>query len=160
MMRDETQMTTGDELQFVVFRLGGQEFGLSIFQVERILRWEAPAPLPNAPDFLEGVMPYGGGVVPLVDLRKRVGLAAAYEEETRVMVLQFEDQHVAVVVDQVVEVLRVDTRTIAPPPPMVRGLAAEYISGIISRTGRTIVVLNAARLLSSTERLALTEALT
>jgi len=153
-------MTTGDELQFVVFLLGSQEFGLSIFQVERILRYEAPATLPNAPDFLEGVVPYGTGVVPLVDLRKRIGLAAEHREETRVMVLQFEEHHVAVVVDQVVEVLRVDTRTIAAPPPMVRGLAAEYISGIISRPGRTIVVLNAAKLLSSTERLALTEALT
>jgi len=152
-------MMTGDELQFVVFLLGSQEFGLSIFQVERILRYEAPAPLPNAPDFLEGVMPYGSGVVPLVDLRKRIGLAAEHKEETRVMVLQFDDHHVAVVVDQVVEVLRVDTRTIAQPPAMVRGLAAEYISGIISRPARTIVVLNAARLLSSTERLALSEAL-
>jgi purine-binding chemotaxis protein CheW len=153
-------MMTGDELQFVVFRLGPQEFGLSIFQVERILRFEPPATLPNAPDFLEGVIPYGQGVVPLVDLRKRVGLLATHQEETRVMVLQVEEHHVAVVVDLVVEVLRVDTRTITPSPPLVRGLAAEYISGVISRPGRTIVVLNAARLLSSSERLALTEKLT
>jgi purine-binding chemotaxis protein CheW len=159
-MREKTgNIMTGDELQFVVFLLGSQEFGLSIFQVERILRYEVPASLPNAPDFLEGVMPYGSGVVPLVDLRKRIGLPADHREETRVMVLQFEEHHVAVVVDQVVEVLRVDTRTITQPPPMVRGLAAEYISGIISRPQRTIVVLNAARLLSSTERLALTEAM-
>lgn len=150
---------SGDELQFVVFRLGTQEFGLSIFQVERILRYEPPASLPKAPDFLEGVVSYGAGVVPLVDLRKRIGLSAEYKEETRMMVLQFDEQHVGVVVDQVVEVLRVDTRTITQPPPMVRGLAAEYISGIITRPQRTIVVLNAARLLSSTERLALTEAL-
>ncbi len=65
-----------DELQFVIFRLGGQEFALSIFQVERILRYEAPAMLPNAPDFLEGMAPYGTGTVALVDLRKRVGLEA------------------------------------------------------------------------------------
>lgn len=152
-------IVSGDELQFVVFRLGGQEFGVSIFQVERILRYEQPASLPQAPDFLEGVVPYGEGVVPLVDLRKRINLPAGYVEETRVMVLSFEDHQVAVVVDQVVEVLRVDARTITQPPPMVRGLAAEYISGIIARPPRTIVVLNAARLLSSTERLALTEAL-
>lgn len=150
---------SGDELQFVVFRLGSQEFGVSIFQVERILRYEQPASLPQAPDFLEGVVPYGAGVVPLVDLRKRINLPAEYVEETRVMVLAFEDNQVAVVVDQVVEVLRVDARTITQPPAMVRGLAAEYISGIISRPPRTIVVLNAARLLNSTERLALTEAL-
>ena len=152
-------MTTGDELQFVVFRLGNQEFALSIFEVERITRFEAPAPLPNAPDFLEGVMPYAGRVVPLVDLRKRLGLPAEYREETRVMVLQLEEEQVAVVVDQVREVLRVDTRTITPPSPMVRGLAAEYVSGIIARPGRTIIVLHAGRLLSSAERLALSEAL-
>ncbi len=148
-----------DELQFVVFRLGPQEFALSIVQVERILRYEAPAAVPQAPEFLEGVMPYGGGVVPLVDLRKRLSLEAPLKEETRVMVVHLDDQHVGVVVDQVKEVLRVDTRTIASPPPMVRGLAARYISGIITRPGRTIVVLNAGRLLSTEERLALSEAL-
>lgn len=150
---------SGDELQFVVFRLGSQEFALSIVQVERILRYEAPAALPQAPAFLEGVMPYAGGVVPLVDLRKRLSLEAPLKEETRVMVVHQDDQHVGVVVDQVKEVLRVDTRTIASPPPMVRGLAARYISGIITRPGRTIVVLNAGRILSSEERLALEEAL-
>ncbi|MDH4131245.1 MAG: chemotaxis protein CheW, partial [Gemmatimonadota bacterium] len=66
-------------------------------------------------------------------------------------------QNVAVVVDQVVEVLRVDSRGITSPPRMVRGLAAKYISGIISREGGTIVILNATCLLNSTERLALTE---
>ena len=76
------------------------------------------------------------------------------------MVLQLEEEAVGVVVDQVREVMRVDTRTITPPSPMVRGLAAEYVSGIIARPGRTIIVLNAGRLLSSAERLALTEALT
>lgn len=152
-------MTGADDLQFVVFRIGGQEFAVSILQVERILRYETPAALPNSPDFLEGVVPYGGGVVPLVDLRKRLGVDPELKEETRVMVLRLDDQGVGVVVDLVREVLRVDARTIAAPPPMVRGLTAEYVSGIIARPGRTIVVLNAARLLSSQERLVLSEAL-
>jgi purine-binding chemotaxis protein CheW len=146
---------TDDELQFVVFKVGTQEFGLSIFQVERILRYEQPASLPNAPSFLEGVLPYGGGVVAVVDLRKRLDLPATQREETRVMVLELEDQKVGIVVDMVVEVLHVDTRTITPPPPLVRGLAAKYISGLLSQPERTIVVLNAAKLLSSKERLAL-----
>ncbi len=104
-------------------------------------------------------MPFGKSVVPLVDLRKRVGLEATYREETRVMIVHYEQEQVAIVVDLVVEVLRVDATTITAPPSMVRGLAAAYISGMIARPGRTIVVLNAARLLSSTERLALSEAL-
>jgi purine-binding chemotaxis protein CheW len=146
---------TDDELQFVIFRVGPQEFALSIFQVERILRYEQPASLPNAPAFLEGVLPYAGGVVPIVDLRKRLDVEPTQREETRVMVLELEDQKVGIVVDMVAEVLHVDTRTITPPPPMVRGLAAKYISGILTQPNRTIVVLNAAKLLSAKERLAL-----
>jgi purine-binding chemotaxis protein CheW len=147
--------TPGDELQFVAFRVGPQEFAVNIFQVERILRYEAPALLPGAPDFLEGVVRYAGGVVPVVDLRKRLTVPSEVREEVRMMVLELETQRVAIVVDQVLEVLRVDAALITAPPPMVRGLAAQYISGIVAQPGRTIVLLNAARLLSSEERLAL-----
>ena len=100
-------VTTADEVQFVVFRLGTQQFALGISQVERILRYEAPAAVPGAPDFLEGVIPYAGGVVPVVDLRKRLNLDGSLREETRLVVVQLDDQDVAIVVDQVLEVLRV-----------------------------------------------------
>jgi purine-binding chemotaxis protein CheW len=148
-------MTTGDDVQVVTFRVGRQEFAFDILQVERILRYSAPSPLPKAPQFLEGVMPYGDGAVPVIDLRKRFELDAPIHEETRLMVLELEAQRVAVLVDEVREVLRVDSTAIAAPGPMVSGLAAVYIAGIITQPGRTIIILNARKLLSSTERLAL-----
>jgi purine-binding chemotaxis protein CheW len=150
-------MTTGDDVQVVTFRVGRQEFAFDILQVERILRYSAPAPLPKAPQFLEGVMPYGEGAVPVIDLRKRFELDAPIQEETRLMVLELDAQHVAVLVDEVREVLRVDSTAISAPGPVVSGLAAAYIAGIIARPGRTIIILNARKLLSSTERLALSE---
>ena len=150
-------MNTGDDVQVVTFRVGRQEFAFDILQVERILRYSPPSPLPKAPQFLEGVMPYGDTAVPVIDLRKRFELDAPIREETRVMVLELENQRVAVLVDEVREVLRVDSTTIAPPGPVVSGLAAAYIAGIISRPERTIILLNARKLLSSSERLALSE---
>jgi purine-binding chemotaxis protein CheW len=150
-------MNTGDDVQVVTFRVGRQEFAFDILQVERILRYSPPSPLPKAPQFLEGVMPYGETAVPVIDLRKRFELDAPIREETRVMVLELENQRVAVLVDEVREVLRVDSTTIAPPGPVVSGLAAVYIAGIISRPERTIILLNARKLLSSSERLALSE---
>jgi purine-binding chemotaxis protein CheW len=150
-------MNTGDDVQVVTFRVGRQEFAFDILQVERILRYSPPSPLPKAPQFLEGVMPYGETAVPVIDLRKRFELDAPIREETRVMVLELENQRVAVLVDEVREVLRVDSTTIAPPGPVVSGLAAAYIAGIISRPERTIILLNARKLLSSSERLALSE---
>ena len=149
-------MTTGDDIQLVSFRVGPQEFAFDILQVERILRPVAPAPVPKAPGFLEGVVPYEGGAVPVVDLRKRFELAAPLREETRLMVVDMGEQRVGVLVDEVREVLRVDSTTITAPGPMVSGLAAAYISGIVTRPERTIIILNARRLLSATERMALT----
>ncbi len=146
---------TGDDIQLVTFRVGGQELAFDILQVERILRHVAPSPLPKAPGFLEGVVPYEGGAVPVVDLRKRLEVDAPIREETRLMVVDLGDQRVGVLVDEVREVLRVDSTTIAAPGPMVSGLAAAYIAGIVSRPERTIIILNARKLLSSTERMAL-----
>jgi purine-binding chemotaxis protein CheW len=150
-------MDSGDDVQVVTFKVGRQEFAFDILQVERILRYSPPSPLPKAPLFLEGVMPYGEGAVPVIDLRKRFELDAPIREETRLMVLQLDDQRVAVLVDEVREVLRVDSTAIAAPGPVVSGLAAVYIAGIIARPDRTIIILNSRKLLSSTERLALTE---
>jgi purine-binding chemotaxis protein CheW len=150
-------MSTDDDVQVVTFKVGRQEFAFDILQVERILRYLPPSPLPKAPEFLEGVMPYGDTAVPVIDLRKRFELDASIREETRVMVLELENQRVAVLVDEVREVLRVDSTAIAAPGPVVSGLAAAYISGIITRPERTIILLNARKLLSSSERLALSE---
>jgi len=151
-------VATEDEIQVVAFRVGPQEFALDILQVERILRYQRPAPLPKAPAFLEGVVRYEGTAVPVMDLRKRLELPDPQREETRLMVLALENQRIAVVVDEVREVMRVDSTTITPPPPVVRGLAAPYIAGIIARGDRTIVLLHALKLLTSTERLALVQA--
>jgi purine-binding chemotaxis protein CheW len=148
-------MTQGDDIQVVIFRVGGQEFAFNVFHVQRILRYEAPAPLPKAPAFLEGVLQVQGAVVPVIDLRKRFELQAPQREETRTVVLEAEGLTVAVVVDAVVEVARVASDAVAAPPAVVRGLAAEYIQGIIALGGRTIILLQTARLLTSAERIAL-----
>jgi purine-binding chemotaxis protein CheW len=148
-------MSAGDDVQLVTFKVSGQDFAFNIFQVERILRYEAPAPLPKAPDYLEGVLRYQGVAVPLVDLRKRLGAAAPLREETRTVILEWEGGKLGVVVDAVTEVLQVAAPEITSPPGIVKGLAAEYITGLVVKDGRTIIVLNTARLLTSKEKLAL-----
>jgi purine-binding chemotaxis protein CheW len=146
---------SGEDVQIVSFRVGRQEFAFDILQIQRIIRYEPPAPLPQAPAFLEGVVQYAGGAVAVVDLRKRFELDAPVREETRMMIVDLGDQRVGVVVDEVREVLRVDSTAIAAPAPIVSGLAAAYIAGIVTRPGRTIIILNARKLLTSVERIAL-----
>jgi purine-binding chemotaxis protein CheW len=146
---------TGDDIQVVTFRVGQQDFAFDILQVERILRYEKPAGVPRAPDYLEGVLKFEGATIPVVDLRKRLEVDATVGDETRLMVLAFENERIGVLVDEVREVLRVDAGTIAAPPPLVRGLAAAYIAGILTSRERPVVLLNARKLLNSSERIAL-----
>ena len=152
-------MTSQDEtFQVVVFRVGGHEFAFNIYQVQRILRYERPAALPKAPPFLEGVLQIEGGVVPVIDLRKRFELPhAPLGPDTRIMVVEAGGSAVGAVVDAVTEVLRVPSGAVTPPPPVVRGLAAAYIQGIVAQPSRTIVLLQAGKLLTSAERIALQE---
>src|SRR5712691_3067508 len=149
------RMTTGDDVQLVTFKVAGQDLAFNIFQVERILRYEAPAPLPKAPDFLEGVLQYQGAAVPLIDLRKRLGVAAPHREETRTVILEWDGGNIGIVVDAVTEVLQLAATEVTAPPGLVKGLAADYITGLVVKNGRTIIVLNTSRLLSSQEKLAL-----
>lgn len=149
---------TGDDIQVVTFRVGRQDFAFDILQVERILRYEKPAGVPRAPAYLEGVLRFEGGAIPVVDLRKRLEVDATVTDETRLVVLGFEGERIGVLVDEVREVLRVDAGTIAAPPPLVRGLAAAYIAGILTQGERTVVLLNARKLLSASERITLQEA--
>ena len=103
-------------------------------------------------------MEYEDTAIPVIDLRKRLNADASVLDDTRTMILEWEQGRIAVVVDAVIELLRAPVDEIVPPPPIVRGLAAEYISGIFVRDGRTIVILAVPKILSSTERLALEKA--
>lgn len=150
-------MSGVEDLQLVVFQAGVQDFALEISQVERILRYEAPVGLPNSPDFLEGVLPHADGMVPVVDLRRRMGLEATVDDDTRTMIVDVAEQRIGVVVDRVLEVIRVDVTTIVAPPPMVRGLAATYIAGMVTYDTRALVILNAGKFFTSGERVILAE---
>ncbi len=145
-----------DSFQVVAFRVGEHEFAFNIFQVQRVVRWEKPAAVPKAPPFLEGVLQIERAVVPVIDLRKRFELPhAAIGPDTRIVVVEAEGAPVGAVVDRVSEVLRVAAESVTPPPPVVKGLAAAYIQGVITLPSRTVVLLNAGRLLTSAERIAL-----
>ncbi len=151
-------MTMSDEVQFVVFQAGGRDFALEITQVERILQYEEPLALPKSPAFLEGVLTHGASVVPVVDLRRRLEVEAPIDEQTRIMIVEAARQRIGIIVDRVLEVVRIDSPTISAPPPLVQGLAAAFIAGIFTYLDRAVVILNAARFFTSKERITLAEA--
>jgi purine-binding chemotaxis protein CheW len=144
------------QVQLVTFRIGGEEFGLDVFQVHEILRYDEPTAMPKAPAFVEGVLDVRGTLVPVVDLRKRFELHdLRYDDDTRIVVVDFQGERLGLVVDEVTEVLRAPETAVQPPPQFVKGLAAEFIRGIVRLENRLVVLLDLERILSSQERMQL-----
>lgn len=148
-------MTADEEIQLVTFRVGEHVFAFSVLEVERVLRYEAPTPLPGAPDFLDGMLRLGDDAVPVIDLRKRLNVEASSREETRIILVDWDAGKVGLVVDAVQELLKVPVSEVNPPPAIVQGLTAEYVNGIVARPGGTVIVFALRKLLTSKERLEL-----
>ena len=141
--------------QIVTFRLGEDLFAADINEVERVLRYAEPTPVPNVPDWVQGVIEYRSRVVPVIDLRTRFELpAGAPNGATRLMVLTSDGEWIAAVVDAVLEVVAIGTAPLAPPPPLFKGMSADFLKGILRRSERLIIVLDVARLLATKDRLA------
>ncbi|HEY7861963.1 MAG: chemotaxis protein CheW [Gemmatimonadales bacterium] len=154
-------MTAVAPQQLVTFRLGEDRFAVDIFAVERVLRFTAPAAVPKLPPWMDGVIEHGGRVVPVIDLRSRLGMPRlAPRPEQRIIVLAVGEEWLGVTVDSVHEVMAVAPDEIAPPPPIFRGLDAEYLRGLVRHEGSLIIFLDVTRVLTSTEQLELAQAAT
>jgi len=154
-------VTASTVQQLVTFRIGEDQFAVDILDVERVLRFSMPVGVPNLPPWMDGVIDHGGRVVPVIDLRTRFGMPRlAPHPEHRILVLTIGDEWLGVTVDSVREVLSVSPDEIAPPPPIFRGLNAEYLRGLVRRPGMLIIFLDVARVLTSSELLELTSTAT
>ena len=136
------------EEQLVTFSLGEEEFGVDIMKVQEIIRIPPITQVPNAPAYVEGVINLRGNIIPVVNLRKRFCMPSGEETDlSRIVVLQFDGKVFGVRVDGVTEVLRLDSNSIEPPPPVALGMDAHYIRGVGKIGERLLILLNLDRLI-------------
>lgn len=145
--------------QLVTFRLGDDFFAADIYSVERVLRYQPPTPIPNVPEWVDGVIEYRGRIIPVIDLRLRFGLERIEPRpESRIVVFSVGNDWIGAIVDAVLEVASPTADQLAPPPPLFRGLSAEFLRGVVRRNDRLIVFLEVTKLLTTDERLVLEHA--
>ncbi|EGJ51890.1 chemotaxis protein CheW [Desulfocurvibacter africanus] len=140
-------------LQLVTFSIAEEEFGVEILLVKEIIRPMSVTKVPNAPAFVEGVINLRGQVIPIIDLRKRFGLATSkLGKDTRIIVVEMSRMRVGFVVDAVSEVLRISAGTVEPPPAMVAGVESEFIKGVGKLDRRLLILLDLEKLFTSMEQ--------
>lgn len=142
-----------DDLQIVTFKVGDEEFSVSILKVQEIIRMSEITKVPRSPDFVEGVINLRGRVIPVIDLRKRFGLQKVERGiDARTIVVDSAGKVVGLIVDSVTEVLRLPASTVEPPPDIVSGVDSEYIDGVGKLSNRLVILLNLDKVLSGKER--------
>src|SRR5687767_12485670 len=129
--------------EFLTFRLGGEEYGIDILRVQEIRSYEPPTRIANAPAFIKGVVNLRGVIVPIVDMRLKLGCdKAEYNDFTVVILLNVHSRVVGIVVDSVSDVLALTADAIRPAPEMNSSIDAAFITGIAPVAERMLILMD------------------
>ena len=133
--------------QHLTFILGGEEYGVDILKVQEIRGWERATPMPNAPEYVLGVINLRGIVVPIIDLRVRFSLPTAeFGPATVVVIVKVSkndiERTVGLVVDEISDVYSILESDIKVAPEMGGALSTDYINGLTTVDEKMIILLN------------------
>ncbi|NWF90412.1 MAG: purine-binding chemotaxis protein CheW [Ignavibacteriaceae bacterium] len=149
---EETKKDQKSLLQLVSFKIGEEEFGVDILSVQEINRMSQITKVPNTPDFIEGVINLRGRIVPVIDLRVKLGMTRKeHGKDTRIVVVELKGKTMGFIVDEVNEVLRISKDITEAPPDIVGGVNSEYITSIGKLDDRLLILLDLEKILSFSE---------
>lgn len=137
-------------MQLVGFKIADELFGVDILMVQEIIRSAPITPVPNSPEFVEGVINLRGDIIPVIDLRKRLNLFDEHSEtkKTWILILDIGGRVSGFIVDLVTEVLKIDQGDIEQAPEIiVAGLESQYIRGVLDISGDLLILLDFSRIL-------------
>lgn len=138
--------------EFLTFALGSEEYGVDILTVKEIRGYDAVTRLPDAPDYIKGVINLRGTIVPVIDMRLKFRLAKAeYTSLTVMIVLNVAGRVVGMVVDSVSDVVRLSAEQIRVVPEIGASIDRQFLTGIGTLDERMLILLDIERLMTSTE---------
>lgn len=145
-----TKKDNSELLQLVSFFIGNEEFAIYILCVQEINRMISITKVPNSPSYVEGVINLRGRVIPVINLRSKLGIPTKeHDKNTRIIVVEINKTTVGFIVDGVNEVLRIPKSITEPPPAIVAGINSEFIEAVGKLDDRLLILLDLEKILSS-----------
>ncbi len=137
-----------EEMQFVAFTLGNEEYAVDILSVQEIIRSADITRVPKAPDYVRGVSNLRGNIIPIIDSHLRLNLPSKNDSSgiNRIIVFRLEDSTIGMTVDSVTEVLSLDPENIEVPQVM-SNIDKHFIKGIGKIDERLLIILDLQNLL-------------
>ena len=129
--------------ELLSFRLAGEEYALDILRMREIIKLAPFTEVPRAPGFVPGIISVRGTIVPVIDLRLRLRLAASPPSKlSRIMIVRKQDELYGLLVDEVRQPERLRQADVEPTPAVIGGIEAEFIAGIGRTENRLLILLN------------------
>jgi purine-binding chemotaxis protein CheW len=143
-----TAIAPGPELHLVTFALEREEFGIRVDQVREIIRVGEITRVPQAPDHVRGVANLRGRILAVVEIRSRLGLTAAeLTPRSRIIVVEIQGRVLGILVDAVLQVVKIPAETVTSAPDEVLSPQTDYISGVARWNSRLVILLDVERVL-------------
>jgi len=136
--------------QIVAFRVGEEVFGLEIGNVREVIEYREVTPVPRAPEFVAGIISLRGAILPVVDLRKRIGMEPTEPgPETVILVLEVDGRRVGLVADRILDILKAGPERALRTKEQKGAVAQEYIQEILKVEDRVVILLRVDQLIST-----------
>ncbi len=141
------------ENQYVVFKLGKEEYGIDIMNVREIVQYQECVKIPNSPKFIEGIINFRGKVIPIICLKKRFRMEdKTIDANTRIIVINLNDRQIGFLVDEASQTIRLDDANIDPTPEIISGIERKYITGVGKHDDRLIILIDLEKVLTEDEK--------
>lgn len=137
------------ELHIVGFKVGRETYGVPIKSLHEIVRVPEITAVPDAPDYLEGVINLRGKIVSVMDLRKRFGeKQITQRRQNRILVVEHAGRLAGLIVDSASEVLKIPAEAVEAPPAVFQEGGLNCVTGLGKVGGRLVVLLDMSKLLA------------
>ncbi|MDC7807286.1 chemotaxis protein CheW [Luteimonas sp BLCC-B24] len=147
-----TSSTASVAGEYLSFTLGDEHYGVDILKVQEIRGYDAVTRLPDAPEYIKGVINLRGTIVPVIDLRLKLRLAEArYDSFTVMIVLNVENRVVGIVVDSVSDVVPLTDEQVRATPEFGAAVDTRFIAGIGTLDEKMLILLDIETLLDSAD---------
>lgn len=144
----EREARREEEVQLVAFYLDREEYALPIQHVREIVRVGTFTRVPEAPEHVRGVMNLRGKILPVVELRTRLGMGPlSVSRDSRIVVVEAYGKTIGLLVDRVTQIVKVFASALAPPPEEILPPVSDYLTAVVKMEDRLVLLLDAEKVL-------------
>jgi len=140
-----------EKIELLAFKLSNEEYVLDINRIKEIIRPVEITRVPRVPLYIKGIISLRGVIVPVYNLKNRLGLLETNEfsndSQKRILIVNFDEELIGIIVDAVTGVVKINEDIIEPTPQIIKGVDAEYLKGVARTNNRLLILLNLDRVL-------------